>query len=156
MKWWLKVLLLLFTFHFSLFTSTAQEMHIVEFKKLKKGPFNMKHVVTSKQEAILDLKTSEKGFSFKADGKQDIAAEEGEGILTLKTPDKTAFIVVEHADYGQLTWKVPVKKGLRRKKHYTAILQTFSPDKEYKLQKQWVIFEIQPQDAILTLSLIHI
>ena len=152
MKWWLKVLLLLFTFHFSLFTSTAQEMHIVEFKKLKKGPFNMKHVVTSKQEAILDLKTSEKGFSFKADGKQDIAAEEGEGILTLKTPDKTAFIVVEHADYGQLTWKVPVKKGLRRKKHYTAILQTFSPDKEYKLQKQWVIFEIQPQDAILTID----
>ena len=152
MKWWLKVLLLLFTFHFSLFTSTAQEMHIVEFKKLKKGPFNMKHVVTSKQEAILDLKTSEKGFSFKADGKQDIAAEEGEGILTLKTPDKTAFVVVKHADYGQLTWKVPVKKGLRRKKHYTAILQTFSPDKEYKLQKQWVIFEIQPQDAILTID----
>ena len=152
MKWWLKVLLLLFTFHFSLFTSTAQEMHIVEFKKLKKGPFNMKHVVTIKQEAILDLKTSEKGFSFKADGKQDIAAEEGEGILTLKTPDKTAFIVVEHADYGQLTWKVPVKKGLRRKKHHTAILQTFSPDKEYKLQKQWVIFEIQPQDAILTID----
>ena len=152
MKWWLKVLLLLFTFHFSLFTSTAQEMHIVEFKKLKKGPFNMKHVVTSKQEAILDLKTSEKGFSFLADGKQEVAAEEGEGILTLKTPDKTAFVVVKHADYGQLTWKVPVKKGLRRKKHYTAILQTFSPDKEYKLQKQWVIFEIQPQDAILTID----
>ena len=118
------MLLLFFTFSpFHLFTSTAQEMHIVEFKKLKKGPLNMNHVVTSKQEAILDLKTSEKGFSFKADGKQDVAAEEGEGILTLKTPDKTAFIVVEHADYGQLTWKVPQKKGLRRKKHYTATQQ---------------------------------
>ena len=152
-KWWHRMLLLFFTFSpFHLFTSTAQEMHIVEFKKLKKGPLNMNHVVTSKQEAILDLKTSEKGFSFKADGKQDIAAEEGEGILTLKTPDKTAFIVVEHADYGQLTWKVPQKKGLRRKKHYTATLQTFSPDKEYKLQEQWVIFEIQPQDAILTID----
>ena len=159
MKWWLKVLLLLFTFHFSLLpsrffllTSTAQEMHIVEFKKLKKGPLNMNHVVSSKKEAILDLKTSEKGFSFMADGKQEVAAEEGEGILTLKTPDKTAFIVVKHADYGQLTWKVPQKKGLRRKKHYSATLQTFSPDKEYKLKEQWVIFEIQPQDAILTVD----
>ena len=146
------LLLLLFTLHFSLFPSTAQEMHIVEFKKLKKGPFNIKHVVSSKQEAILDLKTSEKGFSFMANGKQEIAAEEGEGILTLKTPDKTAFIVVKHADYGQLTWKVPEKKGLRKKKHYTATLQTFSPDKEYKLKEQWVIFEIQPEDAILTID----
>ena len=152
-KWWHWMLLLLFTFSpFHLLTSTAQEMHIVEFKKLKKGPLNMNHVVTSKKEAILDLKTSEKGFSFMADGKQEVAAEEGEGILTLKVPDKTAFIVVKHADYGQLTWKVPQKKGLRRKKHYTATLQTFSPDKEYKLKEQWVIFEIQPQDAILTVD----
>ena len=147
------MLLLLFIFSpFGLLTVSAQEMHIVEFKKLKKGPLNMNHVVTSKQEAILDLKTSEKGFSFLADGKQEIAAEEGEGILTLKTPDKTAFVVVKHADYGQLTWKVPEKKGLRKKKHYTATLQTFSPDKEYKLKEQWVIFEIQPQDAILTID----
>ena len=152
-KWWHWMLLLLFTFSpFHLLTSTAQEMHIVEFKKLKKGPLNMNHVVTSKKEAILDLKTSEKGFSFMADGKQEVAAEEGEGILTLKVPDKTAFIVVKHADYGQLTWKVPQKKGLRRKKHYTATMQTFIPDKEYKLKEQWVIFEIQPQDAILTVD----
>ena len=150
-----RIILLLFSFLLSpssFLGISAQEMHIVELKKLWKGPLNMKHVVTSKQEAILDLKTSEKGFSFLANGQQEIAAEEGEGILTLKTPDKTAFIVVKHADYGQLTWKVPQKKGLRRKKHYTATLQTFSPDKEYKLQEQWVIFEIQPEDAILTID----
>ena len=152
-KWWYRMLLLFFTFSpFYLFTASAQEMHIVEFKKLKKGPLNMNHVVTSKQQSILDLKTSEKGFSFLANGKQEIAVEEGEGILTLKTPDKTSFIVVKHADYGQLTWQVPQKKGLRRKKHYTATLRTFSPDKEYKLQEQWVIFEIQPEDAILTID----
>ena len=152
-KWWRRLLPLLFTFSpLYLLTSSAQEMHIVEFKKLKKGPLNMNHVVTSKQEAILDLKTSEKGFSFLADGKQAIQTEEGEGVLTLKAPHKTAFIVVKHADYGQLTWKVPGKKGLRRKKHYKATLETFSPDKEYKLQEQWVIFEIQPQDAILTID----
>ena len=152
-KWWRRLMPLLFTFSpFYPFTSTAQEMHITEFAKLKKGLLNMNHVVTSKQQAILDLKTSEKGFAFLANGKQEVAAEEGEGVLTLKTPDKTAFIVVKHPDYGQLTWKVPQKKGLRRKKHYTAILQTFSPDKEYKQQEQWVIFEIQPQDAILTID----
>ncbi len=148
-------ILLLFSFllsPFSFLGISAQEMHIVELKKLWKGPLNMRHVVTSKTEAILDLKTSEKGFSFLANGKQEIAAEEGEGILTLKTPDKTAFIVVKHADYGQTTWKVPQKKGLRRKRHYTATLQTFSRDKEYQLQAQWVVFDIQPEDAILTID----
>ena len=147
-----KRLLLFACLLFCLITSTAQEMHVVEFKKLKKGPLNMNHVVSSKQEAIIDLKTSEKGFAFLANGKQEVAAEEGEGVLTLKTPDKTTFIVVKHPEYGQLTWKVPTEKGLRRKKHDTATLQTFSPDKEYKLQEQWVIFEIQPQDAILTID----
>lgn len=152
-KWGYRLLPLLLAFSPFLFlTSTAQEMHVVEFKKLKKGPLNMNHVVTSKQEAILELKTSEKGFAFLANGKQEVAAEGGDGVLTLKTPDKTSFIVVKHPDYGQLTWKVPSKKGLRRKKHYTATLQTFSPDKEYKLQEQWVIFEIQPHDAILTID----
>ena len=147
-----RILLLLITFHFSLVISLAQEMHIEEFAKLKKGLFNMNHLVTNKQQAIIDLKTSEKGFAFLADGKMEIQAEEGDGVLTLKTPDKTAFIVVKHPDYGQLTWKVPQKKGLRKKKHYAANLVTLSPDKEYKLQKQWVIFEIQPQDIILTID----
>ena len=147
-----RILPLLIALCFSFVTSWAQEMHIEEFAKLKKGPLNMNHVVTNKQQAIIDLKTSEKGFAFLADGKMEIQADEGDGVLTLKTPDKTAFIVVKHPDYGQLTWKVPTKKGLRRKKHYTANLLTFSPDKEYKLQKQWVIFEIQPQDAILTID----
>ena len=147
-----RILPLLIALCFSFVKSWAQEMHIEEFAKLKKGPLNMNHVVTNKQQAIIDLKTSEKGFAFLADGKMEIPADEGDGVLTLKTPDKTAFIVVKHPDYGQLTWKVPTKKGLRRKKHYAANLLTFSPDKEFKLQKQWVIFEIQPQDAILTID----
>ena len=147
-----RILLLLIISHFSLVISMAQEMHIEEFAKLKKGLFNMNHLVTNKQQAIIDLKTSEKGFAFLADGKMEIQAEEGDGVLTLKTPDKTAFIVVKHPDYGHLTWKVPQKKGLRRKKHYAATLITLSPDKEYKLQKQWVIFETQPQGTMLTID----
>ena len=85
-KWWRQLLLLLFTFSpLHLLISSAQEMHVNEFAKLKKGPLNMNHVVTNKQQAILDLKTSEKGFTFLADGKQAIQAEEGDGIVTLKT-----------------------------------------------------------------------
>ena len=112
----------------------------------------MNHVVTDKQQAILDLKTGEKGFSFLADGKTEIAAEEADGMLTLKTADKTRFVVVKHADYGQMTWKVPLKKGLRKKKHYAATLLTFSPEKNYQLQEQWVIFDTQPYDLILTVD----
>ena len=84
-----RILPLLIALCFSFVTSWAQEMHIEEFAKLKKGPLNMNHVVTNKQQAIIDLKTSEKGFAFLADGKMEIQADEGDGVLTLKTPDKT-------------------------------------------------------------------
>lgn len=147
--WRNRILPLLLAIHCSLFTAFAQEMHILQYAKVRKGPLNMNHIVIDKQQAILDLKTSENGFTFLANGKTEIAAEEGEGMLTLKIPHKTTFIVVKHPDYGQLTWKVPTKKGLRKKRHYTATLVSVSPDKEYKLQKQWVVFKIQPKDAIL-------
>ena len=150
--WRNRILPLLLAIHCSLFTTFAQEMHIIQYAKVKKGPFNMNHIVIDKQQAILDLKTSENGFTFLANGKTEIAAEEGEGMLTLKTPHKTKFIIVKHPDYGQLTWKIPTKKGLRKKRHYTATLVSVSPDKEFKLQKQWVVFEIQPKDAILTVD----
>ena len=147
---WLPLLLTLSLFH--PFTTAAQEMRVDGFEKLKKGPMNMNHVVTDKQQAILDLKTGEKGFSFLADGKTEIAAEENDGMLTLKTPDKTRFVVMKHADYGQLTWKAPLKKGLRKKKHYAATLLTFSPEKNYQLQEQWAVFDTQPWDVILTVD----
>ena len=98
--------------------------------------------------ATLDLKTDEKGFTFKADGKTEIAAQEGDGQITLLAPHKTAFILVKHPEYGQLIWKVP-GKGLKKKKHYQAIMQTDKPGKEYKLSKQWVVFRVSPENAIL-------
>ena len=127
---------------------SAQEMRIEDFKKQKKGLFNFRHLVTDKKEAIIDLKTGEKGFTFLANGKTEVQAEEGDEMLSLKVPHKTTFITVKHADYGQLTWKVP-GKSLRKKKRYLANLLTFSPDKEYKIQKQWVVFDIQPREAIV-------
>ena len=83
MRWrrWLPLLFAFLLFH--PFTSAAQEMRVNGFAKQKKGPLNMNHVVTNKQQAILDLKTGEKGFSFLANGKTEVAAEENDGMLTL-------------------------------------------------------------------------
>ena len=126
----------------------AQKISIGQFKRVKFDLATRKFLPVDKKMATLDLKTDEKGFTFKADGKTPIAAQEGDGQITLLAPHKTAYLLVEHPDYGQLMWKVP-GKGLRKKKHYRAIMQTDKPGKEYKLSKQWVVFQVIPENAIL-------
>ena len=126
----------------------AQKISIGQFKRVKFDSAKKKLYPVDKKMATLDLKTDEKGFTFKADGKTEIAAQEGDGQITLLAPHKTAFILVKHPEYGQLIWKVP-GKGLRKKKHYQAIMQTDKPGKEYKLSKQWVVFQVIPENAIL-------
>ena len=125
----------------------AQKISIGQFKRVKFDFAKKKMYPVDKKMATLDLKTDEKGFTFKADGKTEIAAQEGDGQITLLAPHKTAFILVKHPEYGQLIWKVP-GKGLRKKKHYQAIMQTDKPGKEYKLSKQWVVFQVIPENAI--------
>lgn len=126
----------------------AQKMNIEKFKRVKFDLLNHTLLPVDKKLATLDLKTDEKGFTFKADGKTDVKAEEGDGKLTLLTPHKTSFLVIKHPDYGQFTWKVP-GRGLKKKKHYQANLLTDKPGKEYKLSKQWVVFKVEPANAIL-------
>ena len=126
----------------------AQKISIGQFKRVKFDFAKKKMYPVDKKMETLDLKTDEKGFTFKADGKTEIAAQEGDGQITLLAPHKTAFILVKHPEYGQLIWKVP-GKGLRKKKHYQAIMQTDKPGKEYKLSKQWVVFQVIPENAIL-------
>ena len=126
----------------------AQKISIGQFKRVKFDLATRKVLPVDKKMATLDLKTDEKGFTFKADGKTPIAAQEGDGQITLLAPHKTAYLLVEHPDYGQLMWKVP-GKGLRKKKHYRVIMQTDKPGKEYKLSKQWVVFQVIPENAIL-------
>lgn len=151
MRSWLTILCLVLL----LIPIRAQQMEVVDFAKQKKGflggVFKKQKVVTDKKLALLDFMTGEKGFEFKADGTMAVEAEEGDGLVTLKVPHKTTFIAIKHPDYGQMTWKVPHKQ-LRKKKHYQGTLLTFSPDKEYKLQKQWVVFRIEPVNAILTVD----
>ena len=126
----------------------AQKISIRQFKRVKFDFAKKKMYPVDKKMATLDLKTDEKGFTLKADGKTEIAAQEGDGQITLLAPHKTAFILVKHPEYGQLIWKVP-GKGLKKKKHYQAIMQTDKPGKEYKLSKQWVVFQVIPENAIL-------
>ena len=133
----------------SVLPSVAQKISIEQYKRVKKDLLNQTPLPTDKKQATLDLLTDEKGFTFKADGKVDVQAEEGDGKLTLLTPHKTKFLVIKHPDYGQLTWKVPGKKGLKKKKHYQANLLTDKPGKEYKLSKQWVVFKVIPENAIV-------
>ena len=63
-------------------------------------------------------------------------------------PHKTRFLVIKHPDYGQTFWKVP-GKPLKRKKRYQAYLRTSSPKKHFRPDKQWVVFNITPENAIL-------
>ncbi|MBQ8989683.1 MAG: PEGA domain-containing protein [Prevotella sp.] len=126
----------------------AQDMSIEGFARQKDSMLGLQKMKKDKKQATLLLTTGETGFTFKADGQTDIEAEEGEGLLTLKVPNKTQFLTITHANYGQLTWRAP-DKGLRKKKIYHAYLRTYNPDKEYKLQKQWVVFQVSPRDAII-------
>ena len=100
----------------------AQKISIGQFKRVKFDFAKKKMYPVDKKMATLDLKTDEKGFTFKADGKTEIAAQEGDGQITLLAPHKTAFIL---------------------------IMQTDKPGKEYKLSKQWVVFQVIPENAIL-------
>ena len=125
----------------------AQKIGVEGFKKVKKDLLNQTPLPVDKKQATLDFLTDEKGFTFKANGTVDVQAEEGDGKITILTPHKTKFVLIKHPDYGQYTWKVP-GKGLKKKKHYQANLLSDKPGKEYKLSKQWVVFQVDPENAV--------
>ncbi|MCR4766197.1 MAG: PEGA domain-containing protein [Bacteroidaceae bacterium] len=142
---WLAVILL----SLLLLPVQAQQMQVTDFHQIWKGPLNIRHVVIEKKMATLDLVTTEKGFTFLADGVTELQAEEGDKGITLKVPHKTKFLLIKHDAYGQLYWKVPGSKGLKKKKRYEAQLLTESLEKDYKLESQWVVFDILPENAIV-------
>ena len=135
-------------------TVEAQQMEVNDFKKAKRTWLKRllgKAPSSDKQKAIIDLKTTEKGFTFTSNGKDAAEAEEGDGVITVKAPDKTRYLTIKHPQFGNLTWRVPVKY-LKRKKHYRATLLASDPTKEYKPQQQWVVMTIEPKDAIVTMD----
>ena len=133
---------------FASFPLFAQQMFVEEFTKVKSEG------VKSKLFAIVDLYTNEKGFTF-TQGKNPIESQEGEGFIRLMVPHKSTFVNIEHPDYGKLAWKIP-NTELKKKTRYKAYLRTESIDKEFKLTKQWALFHIHPEHAILYLdTLMH-
>lgn len=128
---------------------SAQQIRVDDFARLKKPFLGAKTYQTDKQAALIDFYTQESGFEFLV-GNQPVEAQENGGFLTLSLPDKTRFFTIKHPDYGQLIWKAP--EELRRKKHYQAYLFTYSPDKEYQVEKQWAVFYIRPEQAMVTID----
>lgn len=149
--WKATMLVVLFMLHGSLFTAMAQQMQITDFSRVKRPLWKQSKAAVDKQQAIIDLATTEKGFTFTANGKQAAEAEEGEGIITVKVPDKTRYLTISHGQYGQLTWRVPTKY-LKRKKHYRATLLANDPTKAYKAQQQWVTITTDPANTIVTID----
>ena len=92
----------------------AQLIKVEDFAQMKKSVLRKEKLSVSKQYALLDLYTNEKGFVFKLKG-IDMVAEEGDGMQTVPLPHHTSFLTIEHPDYGQIVWKIP-GKGLKKKK----------------------------------------
>ncbi len=125
----------------------AQRMRIEDFARYKKPFLRKATFTTDKQSALLDLYTNEKEFQFFV-GEVAVSVAEAEGFVTLTLPNHTAFLTIKHPTYGQIAWKVPDKE-LKKRKHYHAYLHTESLDKEFQLEKQWVLLHIQPEHAIV-------
>lgn len=130
----------------------AQQMSVESFSRLRRPLWKRSAVTVDKSCALLDLMTDEKGFAFFTRGNQPAEAEEGEGVVTVKLPNKSAYLIIRHPEYGQLMWRVPGGKRLKKGKHYQAYLFAGDPTKEFKAPKQWVVFHLDPPDVVLQID----
>lgn len=131
------------------FGATAQQIEVLDFAKCKPTRPGLR-VDLDKSGAIIDFRTGESGFTFLADGKNPVEPQENDGSVRVIAPHKTSYLVIKHPDFGQCIWKAPVK--LKRFKHYSAYLATYSPDKLFKLSRQWLILSVWPEDAIISVD----
>lgn len=133
----------------SLLPLAAQQMGVTGFTRLRRPLFNPEAVAVDKANALMDFETYEKGFEFLAGGKVPVAADEGDGLISLTLPHNTSYLTVTHPVFGKLVWKVPDGKRLKKGKHYRAVLLAGDPAKEYKAPNQWVVFHLNPGNLIL-------
>lgn len=150
-RFWDKLFLTILLMFIGTFSVNAQDMRVENFRQLKKKFLGKKNFDTDKTQAILDIYTTEKGFTFKANGKEDASPkEETDDHITLLLPSNTRYIQIKHGKFGELAWKIPPEeKLLKKKKHYQCDLIAIDPDKVNKIDKQWAVFYVNPENAIL-------
>lgn len=127
--------------------SFAQRMQVEDFARYRRSLLHKASFETDRHFALLDFVTNEKGFLF-FDGDNQIPVSEKEGLVTLALPSGITSLLIKHPDYGQLYWKIPVKR-LKRNRHYHAYLNTQSFDKEFRQGYQWALFSVSPDQAIV-------
>ncbi|MCH5223303.1 MAG: PEGA domain-containing protein [Muribaculaceae bacterium] len=104
-----------------------------------------------KNNASVLLKSKIKGLKFSTSKESPIEVEEDEEGFLLKVPDKTKYIIISHPELGVYTWRVPVK-FLKKHNYYSVDLYATDLTKEFKNPNQWVVFNISPENAILTID----
>lgn len=144
-------LLLLFLLAACLPPARAQVIRVEEFAQQHRPIWKIFDPPEDKDFALLDFATEEKGFTFLAGGKP-ADAEEGDGMVTVKLPHRTAYVTIQHPDFGQLVWRVPGGKLLKKRRHYRALLIAFDPTKDYKAPRQWVVFHLDPKDVLVQID----
>lgn len=108
-------------------------------------------VEIDKSSALLEMSGETKGFTFSTPGGNNIETTEDDGKIILKIPDKTRYILISHPDYGEYTWRVPVKY-LKKNHRYSARIVAQDLTKEFKNQNQWAIFNFSPENVIVSLD----
>ena len=132
----------------------AQTITVENFKHLKKPPLPFlfqPSFSTDKNFAILDFITDKKGFTFTDAKENPIEFEEGEGVISLKLAPDSKYIRIQHEDFGQAVYRVPVK-SLKKNQHYQATLIAADMTKEFNNPMQWVVFNIGPHNSIATVD----
>lgn len=108
-----------------------------------------------KKNAIVVLQTEDKDFNFSTSKGVPIETVETDEGFLLKVPDKTKYILITHPDMGDYTWRVP-EKYLKKHNYYSAELVFSDLTKEYKNHNQWIVFNVSPENSILTMdSVMH-
>ena len=123
----------------------AQQMSVEAFVRLKGC-----QVEKDKTVALLDLVTDQKGFTILCNGNNPVEVEEQDSLLRLKLPHKTTRLSIQHPSFGQLAWSAP--ETLRKNRHYRALLYAIDPTQELKATRQWVVFRLSPEDALVQID----
>ncbi len=125
--------------------SFAQQIKVLNFKKSKE-----KLVQKDKQNATVIFETTEEGFEVLYKGEK-VKSNNVEGKLIATLPHKSTYFSIKHPNYGKIDYKLPIKH-LEKAKVYGAMIVSNATDKEFKIQKQWLKLDINPQNAIVFIN----